>query len=192
MSEVQNVETAKPVVDLSAVVIKEQKVPQKLKVTDLTTGADDAEITNSYVKYSAPEYDPKKHGADKGAFIAHLLSLATALVQPVDSQVDALLYRATQMSYQAGKDAAFASGSPNQYLSPELKSTITMVVKQSSSKYADASNGDAFNSWKAAFTSQSSFGGSTFTEEQVAKRKAGADKVLQTAQALSDSGADAF
>ena len=181
-------ETPKVEQPKEAIALKVTKIPQKLKVTDLDTGSDDAEITNNYQKYTAPEYDAKKHG-DRAAFYAELFKLASALVQPIENQIDALLYRATQDSYQQGKVAAYAGGN---YLSPELKSTITMVVKQSSPKYADASNSDAFASWKAAFTSAASFNGTTFTPEQIAKRKAGADKVLATAQALGDSGADLF
>ncbi len=180
-----------PVAGSEAVALKIQKIPQKLKVTDLTTGADDAEIINNYVKYTAPEYNAKIHG-ERSAFLESLFKLASDLVQPIESQIDALLYRATQDSYQNGKIAAYATGAPGQFLSPELKSQIVMVVKNSSTRYADSTTGEAFNSWKAAFTSAASFDGKTFDAEQIAKRKAGADKVLATAQALSDSGADAF
>jgi hypothetical protein len=176
---------------IAALALKQQKTAQKLKVTDLTTGVDDAEITNNYVKYSVPEYDAKKYGPREG-FIKRLMELALSLVSPVENQIDALLYRATQDSYQAGKVAAYATGTAGQYLSPELKAAITMVVKQGGTRYADASNSEAFAAWKAAFTSQASFDGKTFDAEQIAKRKAGADRTLATAQALSDSGADSY
>ncbi len=177
---------------LASVAIKVQAVKQPITVTDLSTGDDQAKLALNYSRYTAPDYDAAKHGKDEAAFYARLMELATALVNPVSVQVDALLYRATQEAYQAAKVTAYSSGTPGQYLSPELKAAITMVVKQSGTKYADASNSDAFNSWKAAFTSQVQFDGKSFDAEQVAKRKAGADRVLATAQALSDSGADAF
>lgn len=177
---------------LAAVAVKVQAVKQPITVTDLSTGDDSAKLTLNYNRYTAPDYDKGKHGPDETAFYARLMELATALVNPVSAQIDALLYRATQDAYQAAKVTAYAAGTPGQYLSPELKSAITMVVKQSGTRYADASNSDAFNSWKAAFTSQVQFDGKSFDADQVAKRKAGADRVLATAQALSDSGADAF
>lgn len=169
-------------------VIKVQDLKPKLKVTDLSTGNDGAEIELAYRKYTAPEYDSKKHGT-RDQYTAALLTAATALVSPVENQIDALLYRATQDSYQAGKVAAYAGGN---YLSPELRSQIVMVIKNSSPVYAESSASDAFNAWKAAFTGVAAFNGKDFTPEQITSRKAGATKVLNTAQALSDSGADAF
>lgn len=194
MSEVHSRETVQPVVvDLSAVILKEQKIPQKMQnVTDLLSGTDADNLINNYVRYSAPEYDPKKHGAHKEAFETHLFNLASSKVQPRSAQIDALLYRATQISYQVGKEAAMSSGAPNQYLSQELKQQIIVLVKQGGSRYADATSAEAFAAWKAAYTSMSSFNGAQFTEEQIAKRKAGAERTLNTAISMGDSGADEY
>jgi len=157
--------------------IKEQKIPQKLTVSDLDSG-EDTQVTNNYIKYSAPSYD-KKFGTVE-QFTAVLLKLASDLVQPVSEQVEALLYRATQNSYQAGKVAAFAAGN---YLSPELKAKVIEIITSSSPKYATAKGSVVFDAWKAAFSGAESFEGTDFTAEQVSKRKAFADKMLGIAQA---------
>lgn len=171
---------------LAALELKTQKIKQAITVTDLSTGDDSAKIDNNYVRYFAPEYDEKKYGP-RDAFDKRVYELAASLISPISNQIDAFLYRATQDSYQAGKVAAYGTGS---YLSPELKAQITAIVKNSSAKYADSSASEIFNSWKSAFSKSASVEGKELTAEQVAKRKAGADKILAMAQALSDSGAD--
>lgn len=170
------------------VVIKEQKIKQALTVTDLETGDDTAKVDNSYSKFTAPAYD-KKYGT-MAQFEEALFKLAESLVQPISNRIDALLYRATQDSYQAGKVAAFASGN---YLSPELRGKVTEIITSSSPKYANEKAVVVFGAWKAAFTSQSEFDGVSYTPEQITKRKVYADKMLGIAQtALAPAEVDGF
>jgi hypothetical protein len=159
--------------------IKIQKVPQKLtKLVNLDTGDEDAEVVNNYQKFTAPTYD-KKYGS-KDHFEAALLKLATALVQPVSNQIDALLFRATQDSYQAGKLVAFATGN---FLTPELRTKVVETVVNTSSTLAAEKSPVVFATWLAAYTNKEEFGGRKFSPEAIVKRKAHADKMLSIAQA---------
>lgn len=144
-------------------VIITQNVKQAQTVVDLSTGDESAKIELKYTKYVVPEFDAKKYGT-RESFDAALFTAAQALVNPVSVQVEALVYRATQDSYQAGKTAALAAGD---YLTSELKSKIVQVMKGNQA-FVDTSASDCFARWKAGFIA----------------KKAGALKILDTAKAL--------
>ena len=167
-------------------VIKIQKVPQKIKgLTDLTTGADDAEVVNNYTKYTAPSYEAKYGTREQ--FHHALLNLAGALVQPIEEQVEAFLYRATQNSYQAGKFEAFKGGN---YMTPELKAQLVTVMAAQLPSLAGEKTATIFATWKAGFTRAANFEGNTYPPERIEKRKAFADRMLALAQSLMPSETD--
>lgn len=145
---------------VKALVLKVTELKPKQKVLNLETN-EDAEIEVVSQRFELPKYDEKIHGT-KQTFVHAAMLAATALVQPVEQQIDALLYRATQNSYQAGKTAALAGGN---YLTADLRSNIVQIMRGNNA-YADMSATDCFNKWKAGYKEQ----------------KPGAIKVLTMAQ----------
>lgn len=147
-----------------AVEITKQELKQVQKVMDLETGNEDATITIVQTKFVAPAYSEEVYGGTEELFNAELFKAATALIQPISKQVDAMLYRATQDSYQSGKDAALKGGN---FLTQDLRGKIVQVMRGSQA-FADLSAKDALDYWKKGYMD----------------KKPGAVKVLQTAQAL--------
>lgn len=123
------------------------EVKQKVSVFDLDAG-EDTDITIVYRKYSAGKYDEAT------------LEQAQKLVQPVAKQIDALLYRAQQESYQEGKKKALSAG---RYLTSDVISKGADFLRANVASFADVSAKDA----KTRFT------------DGVKNNKPGAMKVLQ-------------
>lgn len=141
-------------------VLKVTDLKPKQKVLNLETN-EDAEIEVISQRFELPKYDAAVHGT-RADFARSAMLAASALVQPVEQQIDALLYRATQNSYQAGKATALASGN---FLTQDLRTNIVQIMKGNNA-YADFSASECFNKWKAGF----------------AEKKPGAIKVLTMAQ----------
>lgn len=149
---------------LKAVSITSTILKQTQKWLNLETGVDDESVEITQTKYAAPTYSEKEYGGTEELFKQELLSAAQLLIQPIDRQIDALLYRATQDSYQAGKEVAMSKGN---FLTPDLRGKIVQVMRGSQA-FADMSAKEALEYWKAGYMA----------------KKPGALKVLQTAQAL--------
>lgn len=145
-------------------VIKVVAISQAQKVMDLDSGSEDAQITVKQNRYFAPTYDEKEFGGTEAEFQSAVLEAAKELVNPVEKQIDALLYRATQDSYQSGKAAALAGGN---YLSSDLKGKIVQVMRGNQA-FVDVSASDCFAKWKAGYMA----------------KKPGAFNILTTAQNL--------
>lgn len=142
-------------------------IAQTQKVMNLDNGDEDATIKLAMTRYSFKPYDPKDetHGTPE-QYYGVLFTAAAELIQPVEKQIDALLYRATQDSYQAGKTAALATGN---FLSSDLKAKIVQVMRGNQA-FAEMSAKECFDYWKDGFSA----------------KKPGAVKVLDTAKALGD------
>jgi hypothetical protein len=148
--------------------IQIQKITQTQKVTDLATGVDDFPIELKYEKYTLPSYDPKF--GTENQFLAGLFTAVQNLVADKTTQLEALLYRATQDSYQNGKAAALSTG---EYLTSELKAKIVQVMK-SNQAFMELTAKECVDKWKAGFIA----------------KKPGALKILDTAKALGDFSAE--
>lgn len=155
--------TKTPVITVTAVSLNQ-------KVMDLATGNEDATVTINQQKYSAPEYDAEVYGGTVEEFNDAVYAAALEVVSPVTKRTDALLYRATQESYQSGKAAALSGGN---FLTQDLKTRIVQVLRGNQA-YADAKASDAFLAWKTAFMA----------------KKAGAIKVLDIAKTIGDFDLD--
>lgn len=141
MAEKTAVETKK------ASLIETSVVKQKQKLVNLSTGQqDDVEIT--YTKFSPVAFDPKVHGSDKGKFLHQVLADAQKMVQPIDSQIEALLKFAGSESYDAGKTKALAGGN---YLTQEIRSAIVEYLRMYPS-FAEKSAKDIFDGWLGHYT----------------------------------------
>jgi hypothetical protein len=160
-------EEKKVTAEIPVILVSEMRPKQA--VTDLVSGKD-TNIEVAYSKFSVPVFDAAKHGDDEEKFWGHLFVAARKLVTPVSVQVEALLYRATQDSYQAGKTKALATGD---FLTSELRAKIVAVMRGYAS-YADLSAKDAYERWTDGFRAA----------------KPGALKILVTAKALTGSGED--
>jgi hypothetical protein len=141
-------------------------VSQKQTVMDLETGDEKAEITVAQKRFFAPEYSEKEYGGTEELFEAALFNAATELVSPRSKQIDALLYRATQESYQAGKAVALSAGN---YLTKDLAKRIVNIM-QGNVAFVDVSASDCLKRWKEGYKAQ----------------KPGAIKMLETAKAIGD------
>lgn len=149
----------------------DEKAVFELKITDLKPQQpvlnldtnEDVKITVESKRYELPKYDSKIHGT-KEQFVAAAMKAAQVLVHPVEKQIDALLYRATQESYQAGKAAALATGN---YLTQDLRTNIA-VIMQANVAYADLKASDCVVKWREGHKAG----------------KAGAAKILAMAQAM--------
>lgn len=150
-------------------VIKVVNINQPQKVMDLSTGNEEAVIYVKQEKFTAPEYDSKIHGTVE-EFYRDLMAAAQALVQPVAAQIEALVFRATQDSYQAGKAAVLATGD---YLTAELKAKIIQIMRGNAA-FNDKSAKECFDLWKVGFMA----------------KKTGALKILENARSLGDFTAD--
>lgn len=162
MTPQENTITAKPA-------ILTQSLKQSQKVLDLSTGDEDATISVLQTKYFAPAYDAK-YGTE-AEFEEALFLAAAELIQPKSKQIEALLYRATQDSYQAGKIAAMATGN---YLTSDLKAKIVQVMRGNQA-FVDLSAKECYERWKSGYMGARGDG-----------PKAGATKVLATAKDLGD------
>lgn len=149
--------------------IKVTEVTQSQKVLDLATGDEEAIIKVKQNKYEVPAYDSKFGTTQE--FETALFTAAAELIQPKSKQIEALLYRATQDSYQAGKIAAMATGN---YLTSDLKAKIVQVMRGNQA-FVDLSAKECYERWKSGYMGARGDG-----------PKAGATKVLATAKDLGD------
>jgi hypothetical protein len=161
--EVKSTTTAaafKKAVELSKTAIK-----QPVKVLNLATGDDDDTVDISYVKYAAlPTYNKDTYGATEAAFNEEIEKQVLALLPNRADQLEAILYRVSQNSYQNGKAEAYAKGD---YITPDLRSRIVSVMKGYAA-FADMTAADCFKSWKKSY----------------GEKKSGAIKALEIARSL--------
>lgn len=140
--------------------LKITKLTPSQNVLNLETNEEEKIVVSSN-RYELPKYDDKIHGTKDEYWTAAMVA-AQALVNPAEKQIDALLYRATQDSYQAGKATALSAG---KFLTQDLKTNIVQIMRGNNA-YADMSASDCFAKWKAGYKEQ----------------KAGAVKILTMAQ----------
>lgn len=140
--------------------LKITKLTPTQSVLNLETNEEEKIVVSS-VRYELPKYDSVVHGSPE-EFLNSAMAAAQLLVNPVEKQVDALLYRATQDSYQSGKLAALSAG---KYLTQDLRTNIVQIMRGNNA-YADMSASDCFVKWKSGYKEQ----------------KPGAIKVLTMAQ----------
>lgn len=144
--------------------LKITELSPKQKVLNLDTN-EDMEIAVISKRYELPKYDKAIHG-EKPEFLKAAMIAAEKLVQPIDEQIDALLYRATQSSYQAGKTLALSGGN---FLTSDLRGKIVQIMR-ANAKFADESASDCFKMWLAGYK----------------EKKTGAVKILTMAQDFGD------
>lgn len=153
---------------LKAVEIVVSDVSQTIKVMDLKTGNEEFGLVVKQSKFAAPVYSVEEYGGTPELFEEALFAAACQLVSPRPKQIDALLYRATQESYQSGKSAALATG---EFCTQDLKQKIVQVMR-GNAHYVENSASECFSKWKAGF----------------AAKKPGALKILDLAKSFGDFG----
>lgn len=108
---------------LEAVKLVEKTLKPKQKFLNYEISSD-VEVEISSTKYEIPT---KPEGVSDEAFNARVLELASALVQPITSQIEAFLSFATSANYQSAKAAAIASGP---YVTSDVMSRIVDFMRQ--------------------------------------------------------------
>lgn len=134
---------AEPVRKIAEFKITKLKLGQT--VVDLETGAD-ADIDIESVRYEIPKYDQAIWGTVE-EFDDALFKAATKLIGSKRGIVEAIVARATSMSYQNGKAAALSAGN---YLTQELRGKIVNIMRMNQ-QFADLKASECYAKWLGAY-----------------------------------------